>query len=88
MKNRNTAWRQIIFIFVIGVIISTVIGDFNLGGLVSGTGGMELKSLFDTLSSVLAVIAIILGTAYLVYRAARGNIEAVWTEWEEDREKE
>jgi hypothetical protein len=86
MKKRSAAWSQIIFIFVIGVIISTIIGDFNLRGLFSDTGGMELKALFDSLSSVLAVIALILGTAYLVYRAARTDVEAVWTEWDEDRE--
>jgi hypothetical protein len=83
MKNQSPALRQIIVIFVIGLVISTILGDFNLGGLFSGTADLELKSLFDTLSNVLAVIAILLGTAYLVYRTAQGKDEAVWTEWDE-----
>lgn len=88
MKKQSPAIRQIIFIFVIGFIISTVLGDFNLGGVFSGTGDLELKSLFDTLSNVLAVIAIILGTAYLVYRGAQRKDEAIWTEWDEGDEGE
>ncbi len=75
MKNTSPALRQIIFIFVIGLLISTFLGDFNLGGLLAGTGEMELKSLFDTLSMVLAVISLVLGTGYLVYRAARGETD-------------
>ena len=88
MKKQSPAVRQIIFIFVLGLIISTVLGDFNLGGLFQGTGSLELKSLFDTLSTVLAVISVILGTVYLVYRAAQGKDEAVWTEWDEGNEGE
>jgi hypothetical protein len=86
MKKQSAVMRQIIIIFVIGLIMSTILGDFNLGGLFSGTGGMELKALFDTMSTIFAVVAILLGVGYLVYRSAQVDLDGVWTEWEDDGE--
>lgn len=83
MKNKSPALRQIIIIFVIGLVISTILGDFNLGGLFDGTDGLEPKSIFDTLSMVLAIISLVLGTGYLFYRAAKGEEEGIWSEWDE-----
>ena len=83
MKKQSKIWGQIITIFVIGLVVSSLSGEFNLGAIFGDMDVLGIENIFDTLSIILAILAILLGAAYVIYRAARKD-EAVWTEWEDD----
>ena len=86
MKNKSRAWSQIVIIFVVWMVVSYISREFELGALIEGMDTLEIETVFDTLSSILAVLALILGVGYLVYRSARGEVEAIWREWDEGEE--
>ena len=84
MKKQSKIWGQIITIFVIGLVVSSLSGRFNLGEIFGNMDVLGIENVFDTLSIILAVLATLLGAAYLVYRGAQREDEGVWTEWEDD----
>ena len=83
MKKQSRVWGQIIIIFAIGLVVSSLSGDFKLGAIFGNMDILGIENLFDTLSIILAILALLLGAGYLIYRAARGEDEAVWSEWDE-----
>ena len=85
-KNKNRIWGQIIFILVLGLVMPYILGGFSLEGIFGDLETLEIETVLDALSSIFAVVAILLIAGYLVYRAARGEDEAVWTVWKDDDE--
>lgn len=86
MKKKNEIWRQIVIISVLGIVISIILGDFKPGLIFGELDFIETESIFDALSVILAVIALLIGTAYLVYRAARREDEGIWSKWDDEGE--
>ena len=85
-KKQNRIWGQIIFILVLGFVMPYILGGFRLEAVFGDLETLEIESVLDTLSAIFAVISILLIAGYLVYRAARGEDEAVWTEWDDEGE--
>lgn len=75
MKNKSGFWVQMGLIFLVGLVVSFLAGDFELGGVIGGPDGLGTKALIDIVGIILAVLALILGVGYLFYRAARGKTE-------------
>jgi hypothetical protein len=71
MKRKSRIWVQIILIFVLGLVVSFLNGTFDLGFLRGGSDTLDIEKLLHILNISLALFALVLGSAYLFYRAVR-----------------
>ena len=80
---RNLIW----IIFVIGALLSFLMGDLPLGTIFSGLGGGDLESNLELVNLGLMILTLAIFVGFLFYRAIRSDDQdGPLNPWENERE--
>ena len=89
MKKKSNLIPMFVMIPIVGLVISFLNGDFDVGSYFEGLEVTDLEVLLDYLNLGLGILALVSLLIFILYRFARKDKDPrLFSDWEEGIEKE